>query len=571
MIRLPLANSNSARKIYAFIASQKWFYRRPFLLLLASALADIGLAVLGLNPLAGPQQLVLFALLGLYALGFAAAVPAAEAEEIALRLATLVERRRRLAALMLVGFGIAGSLLAVWVLRAFPFSPDEYAYLFQAKTFLAGRLWNPLPPLPDLFAYLHLVFWHEKWVSVYPPGWPLLLAAVMGLQLPPWLAAPLCGGVLLFAVLKLGQKRDGTLGGLLAAALVASSPFFLFNAGIYLSGISAAAVGVLFCWAALAFLEHPRWPNAICAGLALGMLGLIRSQNAVLFGLPFAVQFLLQARWRHYRFAPGIILAGLPFLAALLLYNYAVFGSLLPDIHIESPHIRFGLFPIDEWGLHLTPLDELIFVAKRIGMLANWSSLLLVLGYIAAFGFVAYRRRLSFLNFIFPTYILGFMLVPFLGGYQFGPRYYLEGFPLLVLTVVSALVPLLRDSNLSRWRPLTASLLVAHVATCLAAMAAIMPFLRTVADQGMDLYDQVQAMNLNNAVVVIHSPTGTLRGAQVGEVSLTRNGIAADGEVLYVLDIPDKLQKLRLLVPDRQFYIYERDVSNPKGKLRQLW
>src|SRR5215208_2238931 len=166
MIRLPLAGSNPARKIYAFIGvvPKKPFYRRLFLLLLASALADIGLAVLGLNPLAGPQQLVLFALLGLYALGFAAAVPAAEAEEIALRLATLVERRRRLAALMLVGFGIAGSLLAVWVLRAFPFSPDEYAYLFQAKTFLAGRLWNPLPPVPDLFSHFNLVFLHEKWV-----------------------------------------------------------------------------------------------------------------------------------------------------------------------------------------------------------------------------------------------------------------------------------------------------------------------------------------------------------------------------------------------------------------------
>lgn len=569
MTKLPLAGSVSARKIYAFIAPRKWFYRRLFPLLLASALADIGLAALELNPLEGPQQLVLFALLGLYALGFAAGMAAAEAEEIALRLATLVERRQRLAALMLVSLGITGSLLAVWVLRAFPISPDEYDYLFEAKTFLAGRLWNPLPPLPDLFAYIHMSFWHEKWVSLYPPGWPLLLAAVMGLRLPPWLAAPLCGGVLLFAVLKLGQKRDGALGGLLAATLVALSPFFLFNAGSYFSGISAAAVGLLFCWAALTFLEHPRWPNAICAGLALGVLGLIRSQNVVLFGLPFAVQFLLQARWRHYRLAPGIVLAGLPFLAALLLYNYAVFGSLLLDIHIENPYIRFGLFPIDEVGRHLTPVDELMFVAKRIGMLANWSSLLLVLGYVAAFGFIACQWRLSFLDFVFPIYVLGFMFVPFFGGYQYGPRYYLEGFPLLVLTVVSALVPLLRDSNLSRWRPLAASLLIAHVATCLAAMAAIAPLLRTVADQGMDLYDQAHAMNLNNAVVVIHSSTGTI--SPIAKVSLTRNGIAADSKVLYVLDIPDKLQKLHLLFPDRQFYIYERDMSNPNGKLRQLW
>src|SRR3954451_17011444 len=134
MTRLSLAGSVSARKIYAFIAPRKWFYRRLFLLLLASALADIGLAALGLNPLGGPQQLVLFVLLGLYALGFAAAVPAAEAEEIALRLATRVERCQLLAAPMLVGLGVAGSLLAVWELRAFPNSGDEYAYLFEAQT-----------------------------------------------------------------------------------------------------------------------------------------------------------------------------------------------------------------------------------------------------------------------------------------------------------------------------------------------------------------------------------------------------------------------------------------------------
>ena len=270
------------------------------------------------------------------------------AREIVLRAAFLiafVEHHWRPAASLLIGIGIAGGLAAVWVLRAFPNSGDEYSYIFAAKTFLAGRLWNPLPPLHDLFAHWHIVFWHEKWVSVYPPGWPLLLAAVMGLRLPPWLAAPLCGGVLLFAVLKLGQKRDGALGGLLAVALVALSPFFLFNAGSYFSGISAAMMGLLFCWAALAFLEHPRWPNAIYAGLALGMLGLIRNQNVVLFGLPFAVQFLLQARQRHYRLAPGIILAGLPFLAALLLYNYSVFGSLMPNIHMERSVCSFWPIP----------------------------------------------------------------------------------------------------------------------------------------------------------------------------------------------------------------------------------
>ena len=556
------------------VTPQKPFYRRLFLLLLTSALADIGLAVLGLNPMSGTQQLLTFLSLSLYTLVFAVAFHVIAAREVVLRAAfliTFVEHHWRPAALLLIGIGIAGGLAAVWVLRAFPNSGDEYSYIFMAKTFLAGRLWNPLPPLHDLFAHWHVVFWHEKWVSAYSPGWPLLLAAVMGLRLPPWLAAPLCGGVLLFAVLKLGQKRDGALGGLLAVALVALSPFFLFNAGSYFSGISAAMMGLLFCWAALAFLEHPRWPNAIYAGLALGILGLIRNQNVVLFGLPFAVQFLLQARQRHYRLTPGIILAALPFLAALLLYNYSVFGSLMPNIHTENPYVRFGLFPIDEDGHHLTPLDELMFVALRMIKLVNWSSLLLVLGYATGFAFLISRRKLSFLDFIFPVYVLGFMLVPFFGGNQYGPRYYFEAFPLFVLTVVSALVPLLRDPRFSWWRSFAISMVTLHFAVSLAALAVIAPFVRTLVDQRMDIYDQVHAKHLRNAVVVVHSSTGAIPGLDMVPLDLTQNGITTDGEILYVLDIPSQLQKLRLLLPDRQFYIYERDLSNPKGKLRQLW
>lgn len=58
------------------------------------------------------------------------------------------------AALVLGGVGT--SLLAVLSLRAFPYSADEYDYMFQAETFLRGRLWNPLLPGHEFFAFFGL-------------------------------------------------------------------------------------------------------------------------------------------------------------------------------------------------------------------------------------------------------------------------------------------------------------------------------------------------------------------------------------------------------------------------------
>jgi hypothetical protein len=467
-----------------------------------------------------------------------------------------------------IAVGLAGAMLAVWTLRAFPNSSDEYDFLFQAQTFLAGRLWNPAPPVPELFAFFNLSVVDGKWVSLYPPGWPLLLGAAMALRLPAWLACPVVGAVLLFVLAILARRRDGPLGGVLALGLAALSPFFAFNAASYFTMVPAALAGLLFCWAALSFLDRPRLWVAAAAGLALGMLGLIRPFNVIIFALPFAVEFLWRARLHHYRLAPVIVLAGLPLLAALLVYDLLATGSLLPVGELPQSQVRFGLFPVNQDGFQLTPLDELRFVLVRLIMLAEWSSPLLVIGYFIAFGYLVVKRRLNFLDFVFPSFVAVYMLVPFDGGAQYGPRYYFEGFPFLVLTIVSALVPLVQDITRSRRVAFAVSLIVAHVAICIPAGAVFGLYMRLVVDQRMDVYDQVEAAQLHNAVVVLHSGTGALRQMQPRD--LTRNGIDADGDVIYVLDVRDRLPELRQVYPQRQFYIYERDALSPRGTLRPL-
>jgi hypothetical protein len=189
-----------------------------------------------------------------------------------------------------------------------------------------------------------------------------------------------------------------------------------------------------------------------------------------------------------------------------------------------------------------------------------------VLGYFIGFGYLAIRRQLSFLDFIFPACVLVYLLVPFDGGAQYGPRYYFEGFPFLVLTVVSALGPVMRDVTRPRRTGFAVSLMVAHGATCIAAAVVLGMFLRLIVDQRMDVYDQVRAARLDNAVVVLHSGTSPLR--PMWPQDLTRNGIAINGPVLYVRDIPDQLDELRRLMPERRFYRYTRALESENGDLQ---
>jgi hypothetical protein len=261
------------------------------------------------------------------------------------------------------------------------------------------------------------------------------------------------------------------------------------------------------------FLDQPRFSRGFLAGVALGVLGLIRVFDPLLFGLPFLFAFVWRAGRRHYVLAPSIIFGGLPFLAALLLFYGITSGSILPKIaSSEAPLVKFGLYSVDENGRPHTPLDQLRLAARLMGELAVFTSPLLLLGYLAAFAWKAMKKSLNFFDFIFPVTVAALLLIPFDGGNRYGPRYYFEAYPFLVLTTVSALVPLLQNRARSRRTAALVSLVIGHVAWSIAAAIFLGWLFRGIVDERMDLYDKVRAKCLHDAVIVIHSGTGRFRG-----------------------------------------------------------
>ena len=78
---------------------------------------------------------------------------------------------------------IISTALTYGVLEPFPHIEDEAAYDFQARIFASGHLFAPAPASPEFFPSSWMMLHGGRWFSVFPPGWPLLLA--IGMKVGP--------------------------------------------------------------------------------------------------------------------------------------------------------------------------------------------------------------------------------------------------------------------------------------------------------------------------------------------------------------------------------------------------
>jgi hypothetical protein len=171
------------------------------------------------------------------------------------------------------------------------------------------------------------------------------------------------------------------------------------------------------------------------------------------------------------------------------------------------------------------------------------------------------------------------------GGNQYGPRYYYEAFPLLVVFVVSALSARLRGdpapwlaasgtpaagSGLSAVAPAQrlAAALVVSVALVVPLMAWHVFQERRVVHERTDVYRQATRAGLRNAIVLISGRVGRVRS--MAATDLTRNGVTWDAPVLYALDRGAGNAQLARAFPGRELYRYVVDRSAGIGRLEKV-
>jgi hypothetical protein len=282
-------------------------------------------------------------------------------------------RERWLVAALAAGAAGLALLIAWSVLELVPHVTDSVSYLFQGRILASGRLYEPQPPVPILFGHENVILTPTRWCSLYPPGWPLLLALGWRLH-APWLMSPLLLALAVVGTWLAGRRLYDPLTGVLAAAALACSPFALLMAADAMAHVPALCAAV-WCLAMLAGAvaateesgcgqpgEPPsdrpdRWKTGlverrrlIAAGLLGGLALLIRPLTAVTLLGPAVLWCAIELGRRRMasRVAAGLAgvgwmaLGAAPSVAALAAYDTAVFGGPLVSGYAAYEPARFG-------------------------------------------------------------------------------------------------------------------------------------------------------------------------------------------------------------------------------------
>lgn len=448
--------------------------------------------------------------------------------------------------------------VANYALQRFANSADEYVYLYQAETLSQGRLWNEAHPLKDFFLYSHIAQKDGISVGRFPPGWPLMLSIPFILGFPAVLLNPILALITLVVFYRFSKKFYGTRVALWALLSLAMTSFFIFNAASFFSHVACVLFVLAFMHLLYLHLEKRTVAYALLAGAFLGWTAITRYYSAVLIFIPVIAFLVHQYKWGSLRTLFLLGAGALPFLIFLFWYNYKITGDGFLAVTIWTD-VREGL----GFGIRgYTPAEGIQHFIRRMLMFFYWSSPALLILY---FVFV-YKKIRSAQRFLHPEdyfvlmMIVGYYFYYHIGGNQYGPRFWLDGFPFMVLFVVKRVL----DSP-ARW-PL--AMLAAGLIYGIVKMPYIIDREHKIVTERYDLYARVEESNINNAVILVTTHTGIIR--PMGILDLTRNGINWDGDIIYALDKGDKNEKLFEFYPARSFYKYVRDPETVQGKLIKL-
>jgi len=427
---------------------------------------------------------------------------------------------RRFITVAAVLLGLLTLLASLVLFSGNPRNVDGFAQLFQARIFLAGRLWIPPPPPPELanFATLQMIVGPERWYAQYPPGQSLVLAA--GLAAGAWwLLHPLLAAALAAATWRVARWACDETTARLAAMLLCASPFVLAVAGSEMShlGTAALALGAAACATAT---DGPRSKLAAAgAGALLGLMTAFRPLDAVAAAVPVAGILLLAAR-RPLATLAIAAFAGAAATVPTLAYNAATTGDwlLFGYVRLWGPEHALGFHDVP-WGVPLTPRRAVGLTGLDLHQLNIYLlDLPLPALAVAALGLVLGRSKLGARDAV-PALgaaaLFGLLFFYWHRDVFYGPRLHFSAVPWIVMLVARGAVQLTRiERPVILDRPAGASLgTLLAVAAAVGLVALLPPRLRAYRESAplFSLHPDRDAdrAGIGRAVVVIPDGWGS--------------------------------------------------------------
>ncbi len=347
---------------------------------------------------------------------------------------------------------------------------DEYSYLFQAKTFLAGRMSFPShKTMPELFDQMHVLNDDGRFASRYFPGVGAWIAPFLAFGVPYW-GHWIAGALTSMFVFWTGRELANNGVGLLAGMLTALSPGMGLFSNLLLSHHPTLVGLSLFLFAFVRMQRTHSKHDAVLAGIGLTFAMLCRPMTAAGFGLPFGIWFAWFVIRGDSKHPVQPLRTRLPLVAGLavplaigfvilFVHNRAITGSgfktpyqLYTDIY--TPRHVYGFNNVergkrhlgpkviekyDSWAKNLTPARAATNVTHRAIASLQWTLGVIPLT-MAIFVFLIGGTQLGYRWWLIMAAILALHVahIPYWYGGILNWHYVFETGPLLCLIFAAA-------------------------------------------------------------------------------------------------------------------------------------
>lgn len=226
---------------------------------------------------------------------------------------------------------VRGALLPLWSIPK-PVIYDEFGYLLQADTFVAGRLTNPPHQLWPFFESVY-VLQQPTYNAKFPPGQGLAMALGQRLFGDAWFGVWLSAGVLMATLCWALQGWLPPAWALLGAFFVLPLCVSSYWMNSYWGGALAAIGGALVLGSYPRLVRRGQSGFAWLLGLGLVILASTRMYEGLVFAIPILLMLFVQARQVRV-WAPVAIVVALG-AAFMLVYDYRVTGHVFRFPYIE--------------------------------------------------------------------------------------------------------------------------------------------------------------------------------------------------------------------------------------------